>query len=316
MAYKVLIPQDITDPGKSYLRERGYEVVIGTGTDEQTIQREVSGCDAILVRTASITRAVMEAAPALKVIGRHGIGVDNIDMEAAHQRGVTVTFAPTSNANSVAEHTMMLLLECARNACAVAEEFRGKGDFEVRNRLKGVDLEGKTLGLIGLGRIGRLVARKAAHGFAMSVIGYDPFVKEEDAPAEMAVAASVEEVLEKADFVSLHMPATKDTKGSFGIKQFSMMKPSAFFINAARGEIVREDELIQALNEGVIRGAALDVFVKEPPDVDNPLLSMPNVIATPHNAALTREAMDRMGLHAAIGIDEVLSGKAPTWPAG
>ncbi len=312
MPFRVLIPQDITDAGKNYLKDNGCEVVIGSASDPDTIRREAADCDAILARTAQFPAEVLAAAPRLKVIGRHGIGVDNIDVQYCEDNGIFVTYAPLSNSNSVAEHTMFLILCCARNAMLVDSEFR-TGNFEIRNKAKGMDLDGKVLGLVGLGRIGQMVARKAIHGFNMSVIGYDPYVKAENLPEGIQVMESMDEVFRQADFVSLHVPATAETRKSIGMRFFRQMKKSAFLINAARGEIVNEAELIEALEQGVLRGAGLDVFEQEPPAKDNPLLAMKNVIPTPHNAALTQESMDRMGLHAAMGIVDVKNGKTPAW---
>ncbi len=312
MAFKVLIPQDITAAGKDYLLEKGYEIKMGTGITPEAIAKDVEDCDAILARTAPFTTEVIKAGKKLKVIGRHGIGVDNIDVETCTEQGIYVTYAPQSNANSVAEHVIGFMLALARNLVKIDKEFRA-GDFEIRNRLKGMDLEGKVLGLVGLGRIGTLVAKKAALGLGMKVIGYDAFLTADKVAPEIEFVDNIDTIFKNSDFVSLHMPATKETKGSVGKEQFEMMKSTACFINCARGEVVNEAELIEALQNKVIASAALDVFEQEPPATDNPLFALDNVIVTPHNAALTQESMDRMGLHAAIGIDEALSGKKPTW---
>ncbi len=309
---KVLIPQDITEAGKDYLSANGIDYIIGSGATEEIICKEVVDCDAILARTAPFTKKVIDCGNKLKVIGRHGIGVDNIDVDYCEEKGIWVTNAPTSNAISVAEHTIFLMLSCARNAYIVDSEFRA-GNFEIRNKAKGMDLEGKTLGLIGLGRIGQMVAKKAIFGFGMKVIGFDPYVNKETLFEGITLANNIDEVYAAGDFVSLHLPATKETKNSVTMEKLKLMKKGAFLINAARGEVVLEADLIEALENGIIRGAGLDVFGQEPP-VDNKLVAMKNVIATPHNAALTQESMDRMGLHAAIGIVEVLSGKKPQWP--
>lgn len=312
---KVLLAQDISDAGKNFLTQKGYEIIKGKGIAPEQLLLDVADCDAILLRTAVITREIMQAAKKLKIVAKHGVGVDNVDLEAASQLGIWVTNTPLANSASVAEHAIMLILECARNAYAIEKAFRGtEKDFDVRNRYISMELEEKTLGIIGLGRIGRMLAKKAAGGLGMKVVGYDPYLpKEADIPG-IERMDSADEVLQKADFVSLHIPATQDTKGSFNIDKFKKMKKEAFFINASRGEVVCEEDLVIALQQNMIKGAALDVFLKEPPSKDNPLLSMDNVIASPHNAALTKEALDRMGLHAAICIDEVLSGKAPSWP--
>lgn len=312
MSFKVLIPQDITAAGKDYLREKGYEIKMGTGITVEAIAKDVEDCDAILARTAPFPAEVLRAGKKLKVIGRHGIGVDNIDVKTATELGIYVTYAPLSNANSVAEHTIMLILASAKNLVKIDREFRN-GDFEIRNRLKGMDLDGKTLGLIGLGRIGRMVAKKTTYGLGMKVIGYDPYLTKDQVDAEIELTTDWDYVFKNADIISLHLPSTPETKGRVGKSEFEMMKSTAIFINCARGDIVNETELINALQQKKIAGAALDVFNQEPPAKENPLLKLDNVIVTPHNAALTQESMDRMGLHAAIGIDEVLSGKKPSW---
>ncbi len=312
MAKRVLIPQDVAEAGKDYLRQRGYEIRLGSAITVEILKKEVEGCQAILARTARYPAEVLQAGKELKVISRHGVGYDNIDVEAATQLGIYVTNAPLSNANSVAEHTIGLIIALARNFVRSDSALRS-GDFEIRNRVIGCDLEKKVLGLIGIGKIGKLVAGKASAGLAMKVIGYDPYIEASSVP-DIELIASIEVVLRKADFVSLHLPISKDTIGLIGKTELEMMKPTAYLINAARGGIVRESDLAEVLADKRIAGAALDVFEEEPPDPANPLLKLDNIIMTPHSAALTRECMDRMALHAAQGIDEVLTGKPPTWP--
>ncbi|MDK2800995.1 MAG: D-3-phosphoglycerate dehydrogenase / 2-oxoglutarate reductase [Clostridiales bacterium] len=313
MSFKVLIPQDITDAGKDFLREHGYEIKMGLGITVEQIAKDVEDCDAILARTAPFPAEVIEAGKKLKVIARHGVGVDNIDVKRATELGIWVTNAPESNANSVAEHTIGLIIACARNMVRCDKEFRN-GNFEIRNQLKGFDLAGKTLAVVGTGRIGSMVAKKATLGLDMKVIGYDPYVTQDKVIPEIELVNDWEYIFKNADFISLHMPATSKTKGIVGAKEFEMMKSTAYLINAARGEVVDEAALIEALQQNKIAGAGLDVFEQEPPAKDNPLFALDNVILTPHNAALTYEAMDRMGLHAAMGIHDVLSGKKPKWP--
>jgi len=313
MAYKVLIPQEVAQAGKDYLRERGYEIKMGSGITVDAIVADVVDCDAILARTAPFPAEVFEAGKKLKVISRHGVGYDNIDVAKATELGIWVTFAPESNANTVAEHAIGCILALARNFIQLDQATRA-GDFAIRDKLFGSDLAGKVLGIVGLGKIGRRVALKASHGLDMKVVGYDPFLKPEQMTEFASPAGSIDEVFSTADFVTLHMPGGGFNKGVVGKKQFALMKPTAFFINAARGDVVVEADLIEALRNGTIAGAAIDVYEKEPPQKDNPLLSMGNVLLTPHNASQTRECMIRMALHAAQGIDEVLSGKGPTWP--
>ncbi len=313
MAYRVLIPQDVAQPGKDYLRERGYEIKMGSGITAEAIAADVADCDAILARTAPFPARVFEAGKKLKVISRHGVGYDNIDVTKATELGIWVTFAPESNANTVAEHTIGCILTLARNFIQLDRETR-TGNWGVRDKLLGTDLATKMLGIVGLGKIGRCVARKASHGLDMRVVGCDPFLKPGQIAEFAAPAPSMEEVFSVADFVTLHIPGGASNKGAVGKKQFALMKKTAFFINASRGDVVVESDLIDALRNGTIAGAAIDVYEKEPPQKDNPLLSMNNVLLTPHNASQTRECMIRMALHAAQGIDEVLSGKCPTWP--
>jgi D-3-phosphoglycerate dehydrogenase len=313
MAYRVLIPQDVAQPGKDYLRERGYDIKMGSGITADAIAADVVDCDAILARTAPFPSKVFEAGKKLKVISRHGVGYDNIDVAKATELGIWVTFAPESNANTVAEHAIGCIMTLARNFMQLDRETRA-GHWGVRDTLLGCDLAGKTLGIVGLGKIGRRVAKKASLGLEMKVVSYDPFLTP-DQMAEFATpAASIDEVFSAADFLTLHIPGGASNKGLIGKKQFARMKKTAFFINASRGDVVDAPALIEALQSGLIAGAAVDVYEKEPPPKDNPLMGMSNVLLTPHNASQTRECMIRMALHAAQGIDEVLSGKRPTWP--
>ena len=313
MGYKVLIPQDVAQPGKDYLGDRGYAIKMGSGITAEAIAADVVDCDAILARTAPFPAKVLEAGKKLKVISRHGVGYDNIDVARATELGIWVTFAPESNANTVAEHTIGCILTLARNFIQLDRETRA-GNWGIRDKLLGTDLAGKVLGIVGLGKIGRRVAQKASHGLDMKVVAYDPFLKQEQMAEFATPVMSMDDVFSVADFVTLHIPGGASTRGIVGKKMFALMKKTAFFINASRGDVVAEAALIEALRNGAIAGAAIDVYEKEPPQKDNPLMSMSNVLLTPHNASQTRECMIRMALHAAQGIDEVLSGKRPTWP--
>jgi len=313
MVCKVLIPQDVAQPGKDYLRERGYEIKIGGGVTADAIAADVVDCDAILARTAPFPAKVFEAGKKLKVISRHGVGYDNIDVAKATELGIWVTFAPESNADTVAEHAIGCIFTLARNFLQLDRETRA-GNWGIRDKLLGFDLSGKVLGIVGLGKIGRRVAQKASRGLDMKVVGYDPFLKPEQIAEFATPVTSLEEVFGAADFVSVHIPGGATTKGIVNKKLFAVMKKTAFFINASRGDVVAESDLIEALRNGTIAGAAIDVYEKEPPPKNNPLMNMGNVLLTPHNASQTRECMIRMALHAARGIDEVLSGKRPTWP--
>ena len=310
MEYRVLIPEPVSEVGTKYLRDKGYEVRIGSGTTTEVIKKEVADCHAILARTALLPAEILEAGKNLKVIARHGVGVDNIDLEGATRLGIQVTNAPESNANSVAEHTIGLILAVTKNLVLGDQELRG-GNFSFRNQKDGIELEGRTLGIIGVGRIGRLVAGKASAGLGMKVIGFDPYAT---AAPGVEMFDTMDEVLKASDVVSIHVPATDETKGLIGKNELELMKTGAYLVNAARGGIIDETDLAVALEQGSITGAALDVFAEEPPDTTNPLFKMRNVVVTPHNASMTSEAKDLMALHAAQGIDEVLSGRPPTWP--
>lgn len=312
MKPKVLIPHPIHAQGVEFLRERGYEVQVGCDASASGLIQAVRECDALLVRTAEITDEILAHAPRLRVVAKHGVGVDNIDLEAATRREVWVVNAPHSNSETVAEWTVGALVALARGFVASQSALRA-GDWEYRNRVTGCDLAGKTLGIVGLGRIGSSVARRAALGLEMRVIAFDPFAH---APEGVAVemVGEREELLKRADFVTLHLPGGAANRATIGARELGLMKPGSFLINACRGEVVDETALIQALQSGHLAGAALDVFETEPPAPDNPLLRMDNVLATPHNAALTREATRRMALDAARGVDEVLRGHTPTWP--
>jgi D-3-phosphoglycerate dehydrogenase / 2-oxoglutarate reductase len=312
MALKVLIPQDVAEEGKQLLRDCGYEIKMGSGAAEEDLIRDVVDCDAILLRTAPVTRAVLEAGKNLKIVARHGAGYNNVDLEAADELGIWVTNAPDSTTNSVAEFTLGAIIAVAKRSFLLNKAIK-ENNFFYKNTHKGVDLMGKKLAIIGFGRIGRAVAKKAHDGLEMELIAYDPYAKPETIP-DYVTLVDWETAFKTADFVSLHMPLTKDNRGFIGRKEFEMMKPDAYFVNCARGEVVNEPELIQALNEGQIAGAFVDVYEQEPPVVDNPLLSMENVSVTPHMASNTVECMRLMATQAASQIHKVLSGGQPDWP--
>jgi len=313
MTYRILVPEKVYPSGLNYLREKGYELKITHSIRQEDLCADIADCNAVIVRAARVTKEVIQSAPELRVITRHGVGYDNIDVDFAHERGIMVTFCPMGNINSVAEHTMLLILATARNLHNMTSGFwDGAADFSVRNGSIGMELEGKTLGIIGFGRIGGLVANKAFYGFGMKVAAFDPYVKQ--LPDFVERTDTIEALLSCGDFISIHMPLTPETRRLMGIRQFAAMKKEGIFINASRGELVCEEELIEALRTGVIKGAGIDVFETEPPAADNPLLSMKNVVATPHYAAFTNEALDRISMHCAFGIDDVFSGREPKWP--
>jgi len=265
------------------------------------------------VRTAPFTRESIEAAHALRVIGRHGVGVDNIDLQAATEKGIVVVNTPLANATSVAEHTILVIGALAKRMRVMDRAVR-EGRWEVRNEYKAVDLEGKVLGLVGLGRVGTLVAKKAAEAFNMKVLAFDPYIAPESARSlGIELCSNAEEIFRRADVVSLHTPLTPETRGLANATRLRMMKPGALLINFSRGEVVDENALYEALTKGVIAGAALDVFDPEPPKKDNPLFGLDSVILSPHSAALTQECVIRMATGAAEGVVDVLSGRKPSF---
>lgn len=311
MSYKILLPQPILESGREYLLERGYELVDGSGFEEDDITRDIKGCDAMIVRTAKITKRVIEAADRLKVIARHGAGFDGVDLDAAAEKKIMVLYAPRSNSESVAELAIFYMLYCSRNFKLVQKLYKDDYRFAKFNVEKH-ELNGKVLGLLGVGNIGGLVARKAALGFDMKVFAYDPYAAV--MPDYITPVACREEIFAKSDYVSLHVPATPDTVNSVGEKELAMMKNTAFLINTSRGTIVDEEALIRALQGKQIAGAALDVLRQEPIDPSNPLLNMDNVLTAPHIGAATREASSRSSLTCAVGIDDFLSGRRPEFP--
>lgn len=310
MAIRVLLPQPILPAGYEYLREHGYEVVDGRGFTEEDIIADIGDCDAIIVRTAKITEKILDAAPKLKILARHGAGYDGVDLKAARKHGVLVCTAGGANAISVAELTIFYMLYCSRNFKKVQslylEDYR-----QAKMGVPKTELEGKTLGLVGLGNIGKLVAQKAALGFDMTVLAYDPFAKGAGLPDYIRMVEDRDEIFKRSDYVSLHVPATTETVHSVSDREFGLMKPTAYLINAARGSIVDEAALYRALQEEKIAGAGLDVLEQEPIDPSNPLVAMDNVLTAPHIGGATKEASSRSSVACAQAIDDFFSGRTP-----
>jgi len=313
MSYRILLPQEIMKEGREYLESRGYELIIGSGMEEEDIIRDIPDCDAIIVRLSKMSERVFDAAKKLKVIARHGAGYDTVDLHAAKRHGVTVLNAPTANSMSVAELAIFFMLHCSRNFSLVSQKML-EDYYQAKLRTPKVELDGKTLGLIGVGNIGSRVAIKALHGFNMKVIAYDPYKTAEQVPEGVDLTQDFNRIFKESDFVSLHCPATEETFDFIGEKQFSQMQPTAYFINTARGKLVDEKALYHALSTCQIAGAGVDVLKTEPFDPADPLFTLSNIVIAPHIGAATKEATDRASLHSAVGIDEVLSGKKPSWP--
>ena len=305
---KVLIPEKLADPGIELLRQ-DFEVDVRLGLTPDELLETIGDYDGLIIRSATqVSAEVIDHADNLKAIGRAGIGVDNIDIGAATKHGVIVANAPESNTVAAAEHTLGLMLASARRIPAADSSLRN-GEWK-RSAFRGVEVSGKTLGLIGLGHVGAIVARGAL-GMGMRVLAYDPYVSEDRMrQVNVEPAETTDEVFEGADFVSLHVPRTPQTMGLVNEDSLAKMKPTAFLINVARGGIVDETDLYNALKEGTIAGAALDVFAEEP-TTQSPIFTLPNVVVTPHLGASTAEAQDRAGITAAEQVATALRGAVP-----
>src|SRR6516225_3844290 len=301
---KVLVCDPVSAKGIALLEQRPeFEVVVlPKRLSEAELLTVVKGVVAMLVRSETkVTRKVIEAASALRVVGRAGVGVDNVDVEAATERGVVVMNTPAGNTISTAELSFAMILSLARKVPqAYASMISGKWD---RKQFQGTELAGKTLGVLGLGRIGGEVAKRAL-AFGMKVVAYDPFLTEARAKALGIELADLDEVYRDADFITVHMPVTDQTKGMLNASAFSKMKPKVRIVNCARGEIIVENDLVAALDSGKVAAAALDVFAAEPLSAEHPFRKHPGITLTPHLGASTQEAQEKCGIEVA----EVVAG--------
>ncbi len=294
---KVLIADDVSPECPRILRNAGLEVDARGKMKPDEVKAVIGGYEGLVVRSAlKVTREIIEAGSRLRIIGRAGVGVDNIDVEAASRRGVIVMNAPLGNINSAAEHTWALLMANARHVVPAESSLRA-GKWE-RGPYVGVELEGKTIGIVGLGKVGAQVSR-FAKGFSMRVIAYDPLLVRERAEVLGVELVELDRLLAESDFVTLHLPLTEKTRGLIGPAQLARMKSSARIVNCSRGGIVDEAALAAALGSGKLAGAALDVFESEPPPKDHPLFKLPNVTLTPHLGASTEEAQLRVSVDVA-----------------
>jgi (S)-sulfolactate dehydrogenase len=272
------------------------------------LAEKIKGCRALIVRNQTpVTAELIDASQELVVIGRAGVGLDNVDAQHAEKTGIVVSFTPDQNAISVAEIAIGMMLSLARFIPSADQDTKG-GNWN-RHKYVGTELYGKTLGIVGAGKIGYLTARRAM-AFGMRILAYDPFLSQDNVLiSEMqAELLDLEDLLARADVVSCHLPATPQTRGLFNAQRFAKMKPGAFFINTSRGKVVAEPDLVEALKSGIVGGAALDVRAKEPPAAGE-LETLPNVILTPHIAAFTREAQDRVTRAIFDDVSRVLEGK-------
>ncbi|MFV1990724.1 MAG: phosphoglycerate dehydrogenase [Acidimicrobiales bacterium] len=303
---RVLVTEKIAESGLEQLRAAGHEVDVRLGLSHEELCAAVVGAEGLLVRSATqVTDEVIVAGSSLLVIGRAGIGLDNIDIEAATRRGVMVANAPQSNIVSAAEHAIALLMAVARNI-PQAHAALSSGRWE-RSAWGGVELSEKTLGILGLGNIGQLVAHRM-NAFGMRVIAFDPFVSQERGDQMRVEMCSLEKLLTQSDFVTVHLPRIPETVNLLAAAEFALAKPNMFLVNAARGGIVNEHDLADAVRDGVIAGAAIDVFDVEP-TTESPLFELSSVIVTPHLGASTSEAQDKAGITVAEQLLLAFSGE-------
>src|SRR5579872_3921928 len=302
---RVLVTEKLAERGLRALADAGHDVDVQLELAPADLLGAVRGAHALIVRSATqVTSEVLGAGTELAVVGRAGIGLDNVDVEAATARGVMVVNAPESNVLSAAEHAMALLLAQARNVPQAHAALVG-GKWE-RSKWEGVELHGKTLGVVGLGRIGALVAQRAL-AFGMRLCAYDPYVSAERARQMGVELLPIDELMAESDFITIHLPKTAETAGLIGKDLLAKAKPGIRIVNAARGGIVDEQALYEALQSGQVGGAALDVFATEP-CTDSPLFGLPNVVVTPHLGASTQEAQDKAGVTIAEQVILALAG--------
>lgn len=287
------------------------DVYVADNQDPNNYLDEMKDADALIVRIAKCDGHAIENSPNLKVIGRTGVGYDSVDVKTATAHGIPVVITPGANNRSVAEHAVAMMFALSKNLVEAQQEMC-KGNWEIRGAKKAFELEGKTIGILGLGAIGRETA-KICEGCGIKVAAYDPFLSKEQVEGYgAAYYENYEDLLKVSDVVSIHVPLTDETKNMISKKQLTEMKKTALIINCSRGGIINETDLVEALKAGEIAGAGTDVFCSEPPKTDNPLLNCPNLIVSPHSAAQTREAVIKMAQMCVKGCLAVAEGKK--WP--
>jgi D-3-phosphoglycerate dehydrogenase len=309
---KVVVAEPIDEAGMKVLMGK-VDIVISPDPSGESVGRLLREAQGLIVRTATkVTRPMIESAPHLEVISRTGGGLDNVDVEAATESNVVVCGVKGPQDRFVAEHAVTLMMALAKQIFYLNREVR-KGNFKSRYEYRSMGLVGKRVGLMGLGRIGRIVAQMG-HDMGMEVWGYDPYLTPEDLHLPgLVFTKKREEIIRTSDFLSLHVPLSHETQGLIGKKELHLMKPTAFLINTSRGEIIDEPALIEALQQGKIAGAGLDVFAKEPPEASHPFFKMENVILTPHTGALTKDAVAQLAEGAAQNTLDVLGGRKPSY---
>ncbi len=293
------------------LLENNFNVVHCEEINWSEIKSYAPDIVGIIVRTYKLPELVYQDLPSLKVISKHGVGVDNINLALATKNNIAVVNTPRANSQTVAEYIIGLLFCLSRKICIANEEFK-KGNYGIKRQIMGNEMKGKILGIFGLGNIGSILAKKAIQGLEMEVISYDPIVNPEYArKLNVKLVNQKEEILKKADFISLNLPLNKNTVHYIDRKELRMMKKTAFIINAARGQLINEMALAEAVKEQWIAGAAVDVFSTEPPEKSNPVLHVDNIIITPHIAGQTEEAMQAMAIESVQQVIEMIQGQVP-----
>jgi D-3-phosphoglycerate dehydrogenase len=313
MIERVLLPQPIESEAVTLLKKEGLDVVLSPDKKPETVAAMLKGIQAVVLRTGIVfTRELMGHADQLRVISRTGAGVDNVDLEAATEQGILVTCVPDANTYSVVEQALALMLALMKQLPRMDREVRCD-NFDIRYKNLPSDLRGKTLGIVGLGRIGSELARTCHQGFNMPILAHDPYLTENLRTNYQAWISfcDMEKLFRESDIISLHIPSSSATRHLISARELAWMKPEAFIVNTSRGGILDEEALIRCLKEGIIAGAGLDVFEKEPLEKNNPLKALDNVILTPHSAALTRECVVRLALGAARAIVDVSHGRKP-----
>ncbi|MGE5593091.1 MAG: hydroxyacid dehydrogenase [Betaproteobacteria bacterium] len=309
----VLLPQPIEEEARQMLEDEGLEVVVAPDPSPATVAPLMKDARAIVLRTGIfLNRELLASSDDLWTISRTGGGVDNVDLKAATERGIIVTSSLGVNASTVAEHTLSLILALLKHLFLMDREVR-KGNFKIRFKNYPRDVRGKKLGIVGFGRIGQILAEYFHPLSQTKLFAYDPFLPEAVKSGFSGTVdfVSLEELLRSSDVVSVHVPLNEHTRNMIAWEQLRLMKPQAYIVNVSRGGVVNEQDLVRALREGVIRGAALDVFENEPIEAGNPLLEMDNVILTPHTAALTEECVVRMATEAVRRVIDLFNGYEP-----
>jgi D-3-phosphoglycerate dehydrogenase len=307
---RVIVTEPIHEAGIQLLAGQ-VEIVRPASVDQAALAALIPDASAIIVRLATVPADLLAKAGKLLIIGKHGVGVDNIDLAAAAERGIVVTNTPIATEGSVAEHALTMMLVLARRLRECEQGTRANRFFATRDSTYVEDLGGKTLGIVGVGRIGTRLAEICRLGLRMRVLACDPYVSDERLAAMGAERRDLTDLLAEADFVSVHVPLTDSTRGLIGATQLATMKSTAFLLNCARGGIVDELALAEALEAGRIAGAGLDTFAVEPPDPAHPLFSVPNVVLTPHVAGGSRDALRLTAITVAEEVLAVLRGDAP-----